>query len=429
VSQLTALILPQQEQDRSHLLISYTDANGCSANDARTANVHALPVVTAAPINSLCTTSSPITLSGGSPAGGTYSGTGVSNGQFDPAVSGAGVFTITYSFTDGLGCSNTASTSVTVYTQPVVTFSPLPSTCINSPAFALTGGSPSGGTYSGNGVSNGMFNPATAGLGTHTITYTLAGSGGCTGSTTQTITVGTEPVVTLTVSQGIGCQSNTIYIGYGPQSLTVTAHTTATGVSYAWYKDNALIQGATASTLEVTTAGVYNVVVTDPSGCSSSPANPASISTVYTVDVRCGHDLKKVVLCHVPPGNPANPQTLCIAPSAVPAHLSNHPGDCLGPCSNLRFADNIPDNIQVFAQPNPFTSRTVIEFTVFESSKVSVELYDIEGKFVSNLYEGFAESDILYESEVAGENLSSGIYMVKVTAAGFTSYYKLVKTK
>src|SRR5438874_9066132 len=22
----------------------------------------------------------------------------------------------------------------------------------------------------------------------------------------------------------------------------------------------------------------------------------------------------------------------CIAPEAVPAHLSNHPGDCLGPC-------------------------------------------------------------------------------------------------
>lgn len=41
---------------------------------------------------------------------------------------------------------------------------------------------------------------------------------------------------------------------------------------------------------------------------------------------------EKVTLCHVPPGNPANPQTLVIAPSAVPAHLKNHAGDHLGQC-------------------------------------------------------------------------------------------------
>jgi hypothetical protein len=40
----------------------------------------------------------------------------------------------------------------------------------------------------------------------------------------------------------------------------------------------------------------------------------------------------KVSLCHFPPGNPANAQTLCIDRSAVPAHLTNH-GDRCGPCS------------------------------------------------------------------------------------------------
>jgi len=175
---------------------------------------------------------------------------------------------------------------------------------------------------------------------------------------------------------------------------------------------------------------VYTVVVTDPFGCTSSPSNPASISTIYVVDVRCGHDLKKVVLCHVPPGNPDNPQTLCIAPSAVPAHLSNHPGDCLGPCPNLRVgSDLMMDNIHVHALPNPFSNRSVIEFTVFESSQVTIELYDIEGKLVTRLYDGFAEGDILYETEVNGENLSSGVYLVKATAAGFSTFHKLVKTR
>lgn len=40
------------------------------------------------------------------------------------------------------------------------------------------------------------------------------------------------------------------------------------------------------------------------------------------------HD--KVVICHVPPGNPENAHTIEIAPSAVPAHLKH--GDYLGPC-------------------------------------------------------------------------------------------------
>ena len=317
-----------------------------------------------------------------------------------------------------------------MYTQPVVTFAPLASTCVNSAPFALSGGSPSGGTYSGAGVSNGMFNPSAAGLGTHTITYAVTGSGGCNGSATTTISVGTEPLVTLTVSQGIGCQSNTIYTGYGPQSLLVTATTSATNVAYAWYKDGVLIPGSTSDTLQVTVAGVYTVVVTDAFGCSSSPSNPASISTINVIDIRCGHDLKKVVLCHVPPGNPGNPQTLCIAPSAVPAHLGNHPGDCLGPCPNQRVgADLVSDNLQFFSQPNPFTTRSVIEFTVFESSRVSLDLYDIQGKFVSRIFDGLAESDILYETEVNGENLSNGVYFVKVSAGTFSAYYKLVKTK
>lgn len=48
----------------------------------------------------------------------------------------------------------------------------------------------------------------------------------------------------------------------------------------------------------------------------------------------CGNNGNKVVLCHVPPGNPANPQTLCISSKAVDAHFENHEGDHCGPCGN-----------------------------------------------------------------------------------------------
>jgi cysteine-rich repeat protein len=39
---------------------------------------------------------------------------------------------------------------------------------------------------------------------------------------------------------------------------------------------------------------------------------------------------KKVTLCHLPPGNPANPQTISVGEAAVAAHLAH--GDQLGAC-------------------------------------------------------------------------------------------------
>ncbi len=47
------------------------------------------------------------------------------------------------------------------------------SICANAPQFALQGATPTGGIYSGTGVTGGYFNPTAAGLGTHIITYTL----------------------------------------------------------------------------------------------------------------------------------------------------------------------------------------------------------------------------------------------------------------
>lgn len=38
----------------------------------------------------------------------------------------------------------------------------------------------------------------------------------------------------------------------------------------------------------------------------------------------------KVLICHIPPGNPGNAHTISVAPSAVPAHLAH--GDTMGPC-------------------------------------------------------------------------------------------------
>jgi hypothetical protein len=130
-------------------------------------------------------------LSGGKLSDGIYSGPGVTddgNGMtysFDPAAAGVGLHVITYTYTDGNGCTNSADAMFEVYPIPVVTFTAPDDLCIDAGLQAgLSGGTPTGGLYSGGGVTdNGDgtydFDPATAGVGTHTITYDYTDPNGC----------------------------------------------------------------------------------------------------------------------------------------------------------------------------------------------------------------------------------------------------------
>ncbi len=66
--------------------------------------------------DTLAISDAPVTLTGGLPAGGTYSGTGVSAGSFSPAVADSGIHTITYSYVDINGCNGSATQ--TIYVRP-----------------------------------------------------------------------------------------------------------------------------------------------------------------------------------------------------------------------------------------------------------------------------------------------------------------------
>jgi uncharacterized protein (TIGR02145 family) len=66
--------------------------------------------------NDLITTTDakPITLRGGLPLGGVYSGPGVAAGIFYPSLAGPGAKTITYAYANTWGCGNNFSQSITV---------------------------------------------------------------------------------------------------------------------------------------------------------------------------------------------------------------------------------------------------------------------------------------------------------------------------
>ena len=95
--------------------VTGTNGNNCSFDAVATVTVNALPIVTfSLSPNLQCVTVNSVALSGGSPANGTYSGTGVTGSDFNPATVGVGSYTITYMFTDVNNCSNMASDVMTV---------------------------------------------------------------------------------------------------------------------------------------------------------------------------------------------------------------------------------------------------------------------------------------------------------------------------
>jgi hypothetical protein len=85
----------------------------CATTTQMTISVNTLPTVTLALFNSVCDTAGIINLSGGSPAGGTYTGTSVSNNTFNTAI-GIGSYPISYSYTNANGCSSNASQNISV---------------------------------------------------------------------------------------------------------------------------------------------------------------------------------------------------------------------------------------------------------------------------------------------------------------------------
>ena len=112
------------------------------------------------------------------------------NGVFDPAVAGPGAHTISYTISGQ--CGDVGFTIVQVIGAPNVLLAPFnPDTvCSTTAAFTIPPGTPAGGTYTGPGVAGNMFDPGAAGVGTHTVTYTVT-QGPCTDSASTTVTVET----------------------------------------------------------------------------------------------------------------------------------------------------------------------------------------------------------------------------------------------
>lgn len=160
--------------------------SGCSsARTAVVATVNNNVAITSSPSNTTICAGSSVTLTATGGSSYTWSGAG----QTGSSITVTPTTTTTYTVTGVTSCATTASVTITVNPMPNTALAAFSNVCSYNPSFALSGGTPAGGTYSGNGVSGGNFNPAAAGVGTTTITYSVT-QNGCTKTATNTIMVG-----------------------------------------------------------------------------------------------------------------------------------------------------------------------------------------------------------------------------------------------
>ena len=232
---------------------TFVDENGCSNFATATIVVFELPQVSLDAFEAICGDAPAFELSGGMPAGGVYSGSGVANGMFDPQAAAAGSFEITYTFVDENGCSNFATASIVVYELPVVTLAPFADVCEHGPAFTLEGGMPAGGVYSGPGVVDGMFDPTLVGAGTWEITYTYTDEHGCSNFATATVFVKTMYAFYDVVDAGCFGESN--------GAIYLEVHNGNGNYTFLWSN------GATTQNLENIPAGTYSVEISDGINC------------------------------------------------------------------------------------------------------------------------------------------------------------------
>lgn len=286
---------------------------------------------------------------------------------------------------------------------------------VASISYSITGATQRSGT----GLNaSGVFN-----VGVSTINWTVTdvhnNQTTCSNAVTVNPSLNASIADVYAVSQAVD-NKNTLYIGYGPSSLTVTA-TPNGGTAPYTYKWNS---GQTTPSISVSSAGTYTVIITDAKGCTATAA-----ITISVVDVSCGNNSDKVMICH-------NGVTICVASKAVQAHL-NH-GDNLGSCgattrvnsatkASVSSKTTILDLPVMSVYPNPSAGQFIVQLNSDKSAKATVMVIDLSGRIITQKAVNLSKGVQSVEFNIA--NHAQGVYMIKVIGVGGAKTGKVTMQK
>jgi PKD domain-containing protein/concanavalin A-like lectin/glucanase superfamily protein/type IX secretion system substrate protein len=445
-----------------------TDIYNCSNTSSQlTVTVNPLPSVSFSGLAaSYNVTSPPATLTG-SPAGGTFSGPGISGNSFNPAVAGAGgPYTITYSYTDGNGCSNSSSQTTTVL-NCVVPAMPSSITGPASPCANSTGKVYSCPSVSG-ATSYTWAVPSTAtlvsGQGTTSITVNFGSaftSGiigvsavNCAGSSAQkTKNVFDKPATPGAITgQKTGVCAGTSNVSYsipgvgGATTYTWTAPANASIISGQGTTAIAVNYNSsfTSGTLSVTAGNTCGTSAVKNATINSKPPTPGAISGPTTF---CSN--QQGVAYSISAVNGATTYDWLVPTGAIVAtgqgtasitvnygtkngKVKISAGNACGfsaykqlnvtkNCREAFGEEETENTIRVY--PNPSSGDFVFEISNAENEKIFINIYDMIGKLV------LSESKNNSQFTIHNSQLSSGIYSAEIIYGENKKVLKLIKTE
>ena len=259
-------------------------SGGCSNTTTTSITINALPTATINYAGSPYCATGTATVTQTGTAGGTYTApAGVVidavTGDIDLVASTPGTYTITYSFTSG-GCSNTTTASITITALPTATIAYTGSPYCATGTATVTQTGTAGGTYTAPAgvvidAATGDIDLVASTPGTYTITYSFT-SGGCSNTTTASITITALPIATIA------------YTG-SPYCATGTATVTLTGTAGGTYTAPAgvVIDAVTGDIdLVASTPGTYTITYSFTAGaCSNTTTNSITINALPTATI------------------------------------------------------------------------------------------------------------------------------------------------
>ncbi|HRP61086.1 MAG TPA: hypothetical protein PK833_12495, partial [Vicingus sp.] len=194
-----------------------------------------------------------------------------STGVINIAGSGVGSYTVTYTTTGT--CPNSATFNVTITSSTDATITQAGPFCQNATAINLSAVSP-GGIWTGTGITDGTlgtFNPTTAGVGSHVITYTITGS--CGAVDTMTIVVNASSDASFTYPSGSYCLSDP----NPTPSITGTVGGTFT-------INNSGVINASTGVINLSGSGLGSYIVTYTTSGTCPDTNTFNITITNTTD-------------------------------------------------------------------------------------------------------------------------------------------------
>jgi gliding motility-associated-like protein len=173
-------------------------------------------------------------------------------------------YTLFVSKMERCGVSYPQQITVEVLPLPEVTFRN-DTVCLSAPSTNDYGGRPSGGKYTYAGGQ--PFAHATAGVGSHAVTYTYTNERGCIASKTATITVETldrDPFIRIAIGDASLCDGDEVVLEVAKANKNRT---------FQWYHADTLIAGSTSSRYTIAPGasvyanGKYSAHVYNANGC------------------------------------------------------------------------------------------------------------------------------------------------------------------